>query len=56
MPFDAVGRLHDDHPINDDEEILSDQEDRHHQSVDRAGIKAMLADLIKDEIQYKFYV
>jgi hypothetical protein len=28
MPFDAMGRLHD-HPINDDEEIHSDQEDRH---------------------------
>jgi hypothetical protein len=54
MLFDAVGRLHD-HPINDDK-ILSNQEDRHHQSVDRAGIKALLADLIKDKIQDEFYV
>jgi hypothetical protein len=55
MPFNAVGRLHD-HPINDNEEILRNQEDCHHQSVDCAGIKALLADLIKDKIQDKFYV
>jgi hypothetical protein len=57
MPFDVVGRLHD-HPINDGEgeEILSNQEDCHHQSVNCAGIKALLADLIKDKILDKFYV
>jgi hypothetical protein len=53
IPFDVVGRLHD-QPNDDD--VLSDQDDRHHQSVDRAGIKALLADLIRDEIQTEFTV
>ncbi|MCA1806916.1 MAG: hypothetical protein LC687_03505, partial [Actinobacteria bacterium] len=53
MPFDSGGRLHAQPDIDDDE---SDQEDRHYQAVDRAGIKAFCAHLIRDEIQRKFYV
>ncbi len=53
MPFDAGGRLHDQ---PDDDEIDSDHEDRNHQAIDRAGIKALLAELISDEIQQEFTV
>ena len=53
LPFDDGGRLRD---RPEDEEVVSDDEDRNHQAVDRAGIKAFLHNIIRDEIQDDYTV
>ena len=53
FPYDGLGNLKDEEPIDYDDEGL---EDRYDKSIDRNGIKAFYAHTIRNEMQHSFKV